>query len=223
MKKAQFFLFAFWAVALGDIISLAGNLGIDHFFKPAIVIMLFGYYASESQQYNFSFLVALLFGWIGDVLLMFTNEGELFFILGLLAFLIGHLFFILTFRQFTWDQKSNLLPTQKVRYIFPILLAGTGLITILYPKLGDLKIPVVIYAIVLMLMASFALLRIGRTSRKSLIWVFIGALLFMLSDSLLAINKFHSSIPMASIAIMTTYIAAQYMIVTGILKHPKTA
>lgn len=223
MKIVQFFLYAFWIASLGEIISIFGGFQAHYFFKPAIVFALMGYYVLTADQRNNTFLTGLFFGWIGDVLLMFTDRGEIFFIFGLVAFLIGHLFYIFSFRQLTWDRESNLLPTQKVRYIFPILLVGTGLMVILYPNLGDMKMPVMVYDIVIMLMASYALLRVGRTSQSSFGFVLTGALLFMVSDSLLAINKFYSPFYMASIGIMGTYIAAQFMLVRGVLIHPDKA
>src|SRR5690349_10296768 len=132
MKPAHLFLYAFWAASLGEIISILGDFQTHYFFKPAIVLALMGYYLFTADQRNGAFLAGLFFGWMGDVLLMFTDRGEIFFIMGLVAFLIGHLFYIFSFRQLTWDQESQLLPTQKVRYIFPILLVGTGLMVILY-------------------------------------------------------------------------------------------
>jgi uncharacterized membrane protein YhhN len=142
--------------------------------------------------------------------------------LGLGAFLIGHLLYILCYRHFRWAEKANeLLGPQKVRFSFPIVLAGTGLVVILYPSLGDLKIPVLIYARVLTLMALNALFRYGRTTTKSFLFVFMGAVLFMLSDSLLAINKFYASFSSAGAMIMMTYCTAQFLIVEGISLHEK--
>ena len=221
MKKSNFFLIAFVVAGLGDVISLAVDFDAQYVFKPVIIPLLIGYYQSLTKQKNPIFIRALLFCWAGDFILMFAGQGQIYFVLGLLAFLIGHLFYIFSFRQFVWEQESHLLPTQKVRYVFPVLLAGTGLMVVLYPVLGDLKMPVMLYAIILMLMVSYALLRIGRTSRPSFNWVFIGAVFFMLSDSLLAINKFHSPFYMASVIVMATYILAQYMIVKGVLLHPE--
>ena len=221
MKKQQIFLFGFITVSLGDIVSLIGDFQAHYIFKPAIMLMLIGYYFSMVAQRNTSFVRALFFCWVGDFVLMFAEQDELFFMLGLVAFLIGHLFYIFSFGQLVWEREGGLLPTQKVRYVFPILLAGTGLMVLLYPVLGAMKIPVMVYSIVLMLMASYALLRVGRTSRSSFSWVFIGALFFMLSDSLLAINKFYSGFYMASIAVMVTYLTAQFMIVKGVLLHPE--
>ena len=219
MKQSKFFLPAFLLVSVGEIVSIIWNLQAHFIFKPAIMLTLIGYYLSMAPQRNLKVLCALFFCWVGDFLLMFTDRGELFFMLGLVAFLIGHLFYIFSFNQLVWPPAGNLLPTQKARYAFPIMLAGTGLMVVLFPSLDTMKIPVLIYSIVLMLMACYALFRLGRTSKASFLWVFMGALIFMLSDSLLAINKFHTNFQLASIAIMLTYISAQFMIVRGVVMH----
>ena len=111
------------------------------------------------------------------------------------------------------------MSTQKIRFSFPIILAGTGLIVILFPSLGSLKIPVLVYAIALMVMVMMALFRYGRTGTRSFWMVFVGAAVFMSSDSLLAINKFYSSIYLSGLFIMLTYTTAQYLIVEGVLSH----
>jgi len=78
-------------------------------------------------------------------------------------------------------------------------------------------VPALIYMIVILLMSISALNRYERVSLRSFTEVFIGALLFMVSDSLLAINKFSQPIPSASFFIMLTYITAQYFIVKGMI------
>jgi len=98
-------------------------------------------------------------------------------------------------------------------------LAGTGLVTVLFPHLGNLQIPVMVYALVITLMSLQALFRYGYTSKPSFILVFCGAISFMISDSLLAINKFMQPLPLSGLAIMLTYLLAQYLIVEGVLKH----
>ena len=67
----------------------------------------------------------------------------------------------------------------------------------------------------LLLMVLFALNRRGRVSESSFRWVFYGALLFMLSDMLLAYNKFSVPFSYANVAVMITYVLGQYMIVKG--------
>jgi uncharacterized membrane protein YhhN len=217
MKKSPVFLILFLAVSVGDILSILAQFNTHYVFKPVILIALIGHYLVHAQERNNTFLAALFFCWVGDVMLMFS--GELYFMLGLVAFLTGHVFYIFSFRQFSWSTGVSLLPTQKVRYSLPIILAGTGLLVVLFPKLGALQIPVTVYAIVLMLMAMNALFRLGHTTPSSFAWAFIGALFFMVSDSVLAFNKFHTPFAGASVIIMLTYISAQFMIVQGILKH----
>jgi len=218
MSKVKVFLIGFLITSLGELISVINNFQAHYIFKPLIVPMLIGYYFFSTDSKNINFIRALFFCWVGDFLLMFGSD-EIYFMLGLVAFLIGHIYYILSFRQLVSGQPSTLLPTQRLRYTFPIFLAGTGLIVILYPGLGPLKIPVIIYATVLMIMVSFALYRTGRTNKSSFVFVFAGAIFFMISDSLLALNKFYSSFALASLAVMSTYILAQYLIVKGALAH----
>jgi uncharacterized membrane protein YhhN len=85
--------------------------------------------------------------------------------------------------------------------------------------LGALKIPVIVYAVVLMVMVAAAIRRFHNTSNQSFVMVVVGAILFMVSDSLLAINKFLEPVSNASILIMLTYITAQLLIVEGLIRH----
>jgi uncharacterized membrane protein YhhN len=68
-------------------------------------------------------------------------------------------------------------------------------------------------------MAIAAVMRKGRTVDKSFIMVYSGALLFIMSDAMIAINKFLNPLVQARLLIMSTYIAAQLLIVKGILVH----
>jgi uncharacterized membrane protein YhhN len=219
MKKIGLALFIVMSVA--ELVAVTFDFRMMHTIaKPLLLPTLIIYFISSVTTRDFYFLSALIFCWAGDVLLMFQG-AEIFFILGLVAFLIGHLFYMISYQQLRDSDKHGgvLLNTQKLRYSMPIVLAGTGLVTILFPHLGGLKIPVMIYALVLTLMVLQALFRFGFTSRKSFALVFVGAVFFMVSDSVLAINKFMHALPMASLAIMITYITAQFLIVQGAIAH----
>jgi uncharacterized membrane protein YhhN len=142
------------------------------------------------------------------------------FVFGLSAFLMGHVMYILSYRQHRWEDASRgLLVTQMIRFSLPVVLAGTGLVVVLFPALGGMQIPVLVYAIVIVVMVMTALFRYGRTNSSSFWLIFGGALLFMASDSVLAINKFLSIVPNAELWIMTTYMTAQFMIVAGTVRH----
>ncbi len=221
MKRPYLFLILFAVVSICELLAVSrGWTEVQLVAKPLIMLMLIGYYMSATSSRNGTLIRAMFFCWTGDILLMGQNGGELYFILGLLAFLVGHVLYIVAYRQLRWEDKTNeLLPTQKLRYAFPVMLAGTGLLVVLVPKLGPLTIPVTVYSVVLMIMAMTAIFRYGRTYLDSFWLVTAGALLFMASDSILAINKFHTSFAFAGPLIMLTYILAQYLIVEGVLRH----
>lgn len=219
MKKAILILFAL--VCLGEL--AAGWMGwpeVHRVCKPLIMITLGAYYIINAKHRSPVVLLAIFFSLAGDVLLMFETSHELFFIFGLLAFLTSHVFYIFSYRQHQWVASHDALQgIQKIRASFPIVLAGTGLIIVLYPVLGPLRFPVMVYALVLIVMVLNALFRYGRTEAMSFRMVFFGALLFMLSDSLLAINKFLVPVPNGTSWIMLTYMVAQYWIVLGLVQH----
>lgn len=223
MKKI--FLYLFILVSVGVLLAEAGNSDLVYLIcKPAIMITLALHYwlVQREQQDAVSkpVLLAIIFSCAGDTLLMLQEQDGNFFMFGLAAFLVAHIFYILAYRQHQSSDTSNELQgLQKIRYAFPIILSGTGLVVILFNHLGGMKIPVLMYAIVLTAMVLAALFRFGKTSSSSFAMVFGGAILFMISDSLIAINKFLEPLPLAGIWIMVTYIAAQYLIVTGLSKH----
>jgi uncharacterized membrane protein YhhN len=216
MRKATLILFL--TIAITNLVALTFNMALLNFItKPLLVPALALYYLLATSQKSYLFLAALFFCWLGDVLLMLQRD-EIFFIAGLLAFLTGHVLYSICYRTFR-SNGTGLTGPQRIRFSFPILLAGTGLVTILLPHLGSLQIPVLVYALVITLMAMQALFRYGRTNSKSFTLVFAGAISFMLSDSLLAINKFMQPLPLAGLAIMFTYILAQYLIVEGVVRY----
>ena len=220
MKRFPFLIFAFASsLEIGSYIFSWKE--IHWIAKPLIVLGLMGHYYFHSNRRSSIFIWALAFCWVGDVLLLF--QGDSFFMGGLIGFLIGHVLYILCYRQFQFaDKTKELLGPQKVRFSLPIVLYGTGLMVILFPVLGDLKIPVMIYALVLMLMVLNALFRYGKTSMRSFLFIFFGAVLFMVSDSMLAINRFLQPFAEAGVLVMMTYCAAQFLIVEGALTHEKS-
>lgn len=221
MGKISSFLVLFFLVSIAELLAVSlGWMEVHMIAKSLIMLSLIGYYMGAVARRNGHFLRAMFFCWAGDVLLLKQADDEMFFILGLVAFLIGHLLYILAYRELRWtDAASGLLMPQKIRVSFPVALAGTGLIVVLLPTLGGLMIPVIVYAVVLMGMVMASFFRYGRTSPDSFWFVAVGALLFMVSDSILAINKFHTPFEAASPLIMLTYILAQYLIAQGAVRH----
>jgi uncharacterized membrane protein YhhN len=221
MKKIAWCSFAM--VSIGEITGLITDVEIlDTICKPLIILTLIACYLTtiSKEDRSRTLILALICSGVGDILLMFHDETGSFFMMGLIAFLISHVFYIFTYRQQQHNQSENgLQGIQRIRLAFPIILSGTGLVFILYPVLGDFKIPAMLYALAVVVMTLNALLRLGKTTAPSFWMVFSGAILFMFSDSLLAINKFREPLPFGNVWIMTTYISAQYLIVKGLIAH----
>jgi uncharacterized membrane protein YhhN len=221
MKRPTSFLVLFALVSIVEILAVSRGWNEVHIVsKSLIMLSLIGYYLVSVSKRNGHFIRAMFFCWGGDVLLLLQADAEIFFILGLASFLVGHLLYILAYRELRWmDTSRGLLMPQKLRVSFPVALAGTGLIAVLLPTLGGLLVPVIAYAIVLMGMVMASFFRYGRSTRESFIFIAAGALLFMISDSILAINKFHTPFELAGPLIMLTYILGQFLIVEGGIKH----
>lgn len=218
MRNVTFFKIYIIFSILYLIILFLGNDNLDLFLKPALIPLLgFGVYFHQKFSSRKTLLTALLFSWIGDVILLFTDIAEIYFILGLVSFLIAHLTYCSLFnKQIVGEIQIN-------KFLFGIgsLLIAFYLIAMvlfLMPNLGDLKIPVIVYAAVISIMLLFAFNGYLIWKKPGRLHIFLGAIAFVISDSILAINKFHAPIERSSFFIMLTYLVAQYLIVVGILK-----
>jgi len=222
MNKA---LIPFIIVSSGEIVAVAFGIEILQWIcKPLLMVTLGVYYYSRMGKVElvlvWPVIGAVLFSLGGDVALMFQSYSEVYFMAGLASFLVAHLCYLVAYRRHRDEAKEGgLSGIQRFRAAMPVVLAGTGLITILYPHLGPLKIPVTLYAIILIMMVLHALFRFGHTHQRSFWMVFIGAILFMISDAVIAINKFLSAFSAAGLVIMITYILAQFLIIRGLVAH----
>lgn len=203
------------------LIILFGQDSIAWFMKPLLLpfLLLAVYYAAPFPTKKI-LLLALTFSWIGDVILMFADNGELYFIFGLVAFLLSHLVYIFLFSK-QLPTKNNTNKTILWIGIAAILIYLALMLATLLPSLGDLKIPVVVYALVISTMLFFAFKGSLSWLKPAKNYILLGAIIFVSSDSILAFDKFYSPIPMNNFLIMATYLVAQYLIVAGILKLNK--
>jgi uncharacterized membrane protein YhhN len=184
--------------------------------KPLLMMMLLAYFLSASKGYpgwRIMVVLALIFSWGGDVFLMLDDM----FIAGLASFLVAHIFYIISYQK-TGAAQGRIRPFDLVAFA----LYGIALMWVLYPGLGGMLVPVMVYALVLLTMGVWAHKRRGFTTSISFKYVSTGVILFVISDSLIAINKFAYEIPPERLLVMSTYITAQFMIVQGLLKHEES-
>lgn len=216
--KPTFLLPIFCLIVLLDLwVGSIGEESWRHFTKPLILFSLLVYFASNGRRlakgtYRLT-LLALIFSWLGDVFLMYENISSKYFVAGLVSFLTAHVLYSILFI------KVGKSPLTKAFWavLSLLLIYGGVLFAQIQAGLGALKIPVIFYIVIILMMALSAFGRKGKVSRHSFTLVFIGALFFMVSDSVLAINKFLTDVPYSHIIIMGTYATAQFMITKGIL------
>ncbi|NOR75300.1 MAG: hypothetical protein GQ525_09085 [Draconibacterium sp.] len=224
MKKYLLY-FLFLIIVVGD---LTGELlqlkWLDYSFKPFILIWIGGYFLMHAGNIDKKVLklavFAFLFSWFGDILLMFGKIDFIYFMVGLVSFLIAQIFYISLFLRTI--NLSGKMPFLKKKPFWLIAYIAFGLIvyTLLYSNLNSaLRVAVFVYMVALLGMSAMALNRFGNGHPISFRYIFIGSLLFVLSDTMIAINKFMEPIPYEGIFIMTTYISAQYLIMRGLLKQ----
>lgn len=148
--------------------------------------------------------VAIALSWLGDLALMVP--GNLWFVLGLGSFLLAHVAYLVLFLRIAGVGRPR---AWAIVYLvwFIVFLA------VLIPNLGSLVVPVVLYGLVLGAMATAA-------TRVSTV-VAVGAAVFVVSDTLLAVSKFLPAvtIPAHDVLTMTTYCLAQGIIAWGVLSR----
>jgi uncharacterized membrane protein YhhN len=215
MKK-EYWLIAFIILLIAHLAGIQLHIeSLQYFTKPLLIPVLTGFFLSQTNAIESPFkkwvVLALFFSWGGDVLLLFVSKNELFFLLGLASFLLAHIFYILFFHhvRIRENVKSNpwLLVIVVVYY--------AALISWLSPFLGEMKLPVRIYGIVISIMFMLAMHVLSIKTNMAGSWMMWGALLFVISDSVLAINKFYQPFGAANVIIMLTYGLAQLFIVKG--------
>ncbi len=222
-KKGLLWLYLFLIATLADIAFLLENNNAFRFYsKPLILASLIAYFYQISKPAAHTLLAkavlsALIFSWIGDILLLW----EEYFLFGLGSFLIAQICYIVAFKVAQKDPET-LLNQNFIKSFFvnlPIYFVAAFLFYLINPNLGGFKIPVIAYTIAITSMITTARERYGKSNLASFWQVFIGASLFFISDSIIAINRFYISFPEAGILIMGTYAIGQLLIVMGIRSH----
>ena len=192
---------------------------LEKFTKPLLLVILISWFVVTTNSFQSAnkkwVTLALCFSWLGDVLLMFQAKNPMFFLLGLSAFLIAHIFYIIFFHKIKVAEGVK----SKGFLLLPVVIYYAVLIAVLYPYLADMKVPVPVYGLVISFMLLLALHMLFIRNKKAGQLMTAGALLFVISDSALAINKFYQPFEASGFVIMLTYGLAQLFIVLGAIHY----
>jgi len=180
---------------------------------PVFVLLHFTWQkVSESKEHTYKlFIIGLIFSAFGDFFLDYDRVN--WFVFGLGSFLVAHLFYIGSLKPLV----TKLIVIKRLPIIAIYCVYGISMFSLIYSGLGELFIPVFVYMTVLLLMGITTLL-----SEKSNTWLVIGGISFIISDSLIGIDKFYQEIPYAAYLIMSTYYFAQFALVKGMFEQAPT-
>lgn len=181
--------------------------------KPVPVLALLGWLQdAPASPYRRWISIGLMFSLLGDILLAWPVD---LFVFGLSAFLVAHLAYL---KAYLVDcRRPALLPLALA------LLAGVSLFSVMAAKgLGDLLIPVAVYALAISAMLWRALARLGSHVPKRSAWLAAaGALAFVASDSLIGIDRFVLPFGAAPYLIILSYWIGQWGIAASVFSQSK--
>ncbi|CAM1358070.1 Uncharacterized membrane protein YhhN [Tenacibaculum sediminilitoris] len=205
----------FLLVAIADVYAvITQNKTIEMIFKPLLMTTLAVVYLVSVKKPSFWLLSALFFSFWGDVFLLDKTN---FFVFGLASFLVAHVVYIKIITNFLYKDLAVKILTSAI----PFVLLFVGLLGLIYNNLGDLLLPVIVYGVAISTFGTAALLNYRQQKTTGNSWLLLGAILFIASDSLIALNNFYTPKRLFDIAIIILYIVSQYLIVKAIIAKEK--
>lgn len=181
-----------------------------YLFKPltTIIIFVIALYVGSDNQSLYKYFIAsgLIFCLLGDIFLILPSKK---FVHGLISFLFAHLLFFIAFASsfelvVTWWLIAGFTCTA-------VILA-----MILLPSVEKIKIPIIIYILVISLMAWLSWERFKIIKDTFSLLAAVGASFFLVSDSALALNKFKKKFKSAELIILSTYYSSIWLIALSV-------
>src|SRR5271157_5460224 len=206
------------ALKLATVVSIVAAIAV-HFLASRLLLwtlaplatililaIAFANWRSRKDRYSLWISIGLLFSLVGDILLLRPDH---FFLQGLSAFLLTHIAYLIAFT------RDAHFPARRGVWILYLLFAAFCNFLLFSRLPAGLRFPVAVYSVFLVSMAAQAMGRsfLMRTSAARL--AAVGALLFVLSDGLLAFNRFYALLRFAPLLILVPYYAAQWLIASS--------
>lgn len=208
-------LLIFIYASIGNLLTWGFNKPKWNLFtKPLLMPVMAVYYVLNSGNIEYLLVFALFFAFLGDVFLIWPNK-KIFFTGGLVFFLIMQLLYIIFIiaQQLSFSSLSLLAISSALIF----LLAGIIIYLKLFNYLNEMKIPVLIYMLVILIVGYLCFLNMINNSNINNIIQFVGAIIFIVSDTILAFDSFKRPLRLANVWIMATYITAQLFLFVGFM------
>jgi uncharacterized membrane protein YhhN len=190
--------------------EIAGLRDLHYVFKPLTTLLILAMalrLSSAPSAYRRWIVVGLLLSTLGDVFLMLPFDG---FVFGLGSFLLAHIAYLVALRQRGgwWRVRWPML-------VYAVI--ASLVFARLWPGLPvELRVPVIVYVIALAGMAAQAASVWREHSSTATRIAAIGGACFVVSDALLALDRFSSPLPHASVWVLATYWIAQWCIARSV-------
>jgi uncharacterized membrane protein YhhN len=215
-SEEQYIIYGLFTIAfITNLIAEIRNSEILRYYsKPLLIPMIAAFYMIMNRETDYFILAALLFAFVGDIFLMFT-ESNVTFRAGVISFLLGHIAFIhafirsidvfsLSFNDFLWPLIPAFLPT----------VVGYA---VLLKYFGKFKYLAAVYMVTGSLLLYAALLRFGFAPAYK-VWLTLGGTFFFcVSDFFIALTRFKKDFRYSGVLIMVTYILAELGIILGMM------
>lgn len=215
------FLALFFILVIVEVFAeYKDNKKIEYCTKPLLMPLLILFYifgvvnTTSITNVDWLIVIALLGGCAGDIFLMLENEDK-WFLFGMGAFLINQIFYIISFFLSITDITN--FDTWGYFLLGPAILILVFTVPRFIKKTEDMKIPVLVYLIAILIMHIAAILRFAEFQGLPFVLVYMGSISFIISDACIAVNKWAGEFINARLIIMTTYILAQFYITLGVL------
>jgi uncharacterized membrane protein YhhN len=193
---------------------------LEYIVKPSVIVALLAWLWSIGGFYGHPlwFVIGLVFSLIGDIFLMLPTK---LFSAGLIAFLLAHVAYLIGF-------NDSLPPLNLVSMILATMVGITAfhvgreiLSSLTSSRYHRLRLPVIIYILTISLMLLSAVVTLVRPewSVGSSLLVSAGAILFAISDTILAWNKFVAPLKREKLAVIISYHIGQISIILGVGLH----
>lgn len=189
------------------------NNKLRFFTKPLLIPLLLLFAIFSSSKVSMTLCSALIFGFLGDVFLLSDNNKS-FFILGLLSFLIGHAFYVVSlYNKTIYYPSLNII----ILIILTLSIISIAAYYSIFQYLQDMKFPVLIYFITISSMIIYSILFLVSSKNIQGLLALIGSSLFGLSDYILARSIFIKSFKLKNFIVMLTYLIAQLLLTVSLI------
>ena len=207
MNKIKITLLAFILVSIASIVGTLFEIQwMVYLFKPLIIFTLLFLYVFSLPKRLKWYVMALELCFFGDLFLLF--EGQLFLFLGLISFLLAHILFI----KIIVNRIGKVVFKTALISSIPFIIIVGLLLFILKDSLNEMLIPAMLYGLVIAAFGTVALLDFFKTKSTSAFLMLVGAVVFIVSEAFFAVITFSAPSHSLEIAVIITYILAQYAI-----------